>query len=435
MNLMRLSPKLLRGRFARRLTLLSGGTFFGQAILMLSAPLLTRLYTPADFGALAVFSALASMLVVIIALRYEFAIPICHDVDDALAAVAVSMLVVTVLCLLLVVVTAVGGSDLAEQVGLGEYPSLLWLLPPMLWLWGLSLALSGWSIRQGSFRLNAMSSLGQFVAQAFTQLGLGAAGGGAASLVVGFSMGPVTRLAMLWPALSGQDRARMLRLSWSHLSKVARQHWRYPVFSSSSSLLQSASQMLPAVFVAALYGPAAAGLFGLTQRIMGAPVRMLSEAASQVFLSEIGRADGRTLYRLVKRTTLAFLLVGLVGASPLLLAGPGLFALAFGEPWRDGGALVQLLVPIYLARFVVVPVSQTLNVTGHQHLHLTASVLNMLALGLSFGLAATLGFGMNMTMLLYSIGSTLAFLFYLGAIWYTARLAARAPAASAPPLV
>lgn len=425
MNLMSLSPKLFSGRFARRLTLLSGGTFIGQAILTLSAPLLTRLYTPAEFGVLAVFSALASMLVVIIALRYEFAIPVCRDVDDALAAVAVSILVVTLLCLLLIVVVAAGGTALAVQVGLVEHESLLWMLPPMLWLWGISLALSGWSIRQGSFRLNAMSSLGQFVAQACSQLGLGTAGGGAGSLVLGFSMGPVTRLALLWPALGAPDRARMLLLSPSRLSKVAREHWRYPVFSSSSSLLQSASQMLPAVFVAALYGPAAAGLFGLTLRIMGAPVRMLSEAASQVFLSEIGRADGRALYRLVKRTALAFLVVGLLGASPLLLAGPSLFALAFGEPWRDGGTLVQLLVPIYLARFVVVPVSQTLNVTGHQHLHLTASILNMLALGLSFGLAAPLDLPMNTTMLLYSVGSTLAFLFYLGAIWYTARAAAR----------
>ena len=434
MNPIRFSTKLLRGRFARRLTLLSGGTFFGQAILMLSSPVLTRLYAPAEFGALAVFSALASMLVVIIALRYEFAVPVCRDSDDALAVVAVSAIVVTGLCLLLVVAALVAGDALAREVGLAGYEWLIWLLPPMLWVWGLSLPLSGWSIRQGSFRLNALSSLGQFVAQAFSQLGMGAAGGGAGSLVVGFGMGPVARLALLWPALNADDWRRLRGLAWSRIWKMAREHWRYPVFSSSSSLLQSASQMLPAVFVAAMYGPAAAGLFGLTQRIMGAPVRMLSEAASQVFLSEVARAEGKALYRLVLRTALAFLGAGLLGAAPLVLAGPSLFALAFGEPWRDGGRLMQLLVPIYLARFVVVPVSQTLNVTGHQHLHLTASVLNMLALGVSFGLGSMLDLPMNTTILLYSIGSTSAFLFYLGAIWHSARSAARASLPPAPPV-
>lgn len=430
MKLMRLSQKLLRGRFARRLTLLSGGTFLGQAILMLSSPLLTRLYTPTEFGALAVFTALTSMLAGIMALRYEFAVPVCRDTDDALAVVAVGGLVVTLLSLLLALVVLIAGKPFADQIGLEGFEQLIWLLPPLLWLWGLSLPLSGWSIRQGSFRLNAASSLGQFASQAVAQLGLGVAGGGAGALVVGYTMGPVARFALLWPALSRGDRARMRRLSLAHMWKVAREHWRYPVFSSSSSLLQSASQMLPAVFVAALYGPAAAGLFGLTQRIMGAPVRMLGEAASQVFLSEIARVEGPALYRLFTRTALAFLGAGLLGSLPLILAGPSLFALVFGEPWRAGGTLVQLLVPIYLARFVVVPVSQTLNVMGKQHLHLTASILNMLALGGSFGLGAVLDLPMNTTILLYSAGSTVAFLFYLGAVWHSARLAART---AAPP--
>jgi O-antigen/teichoic acid export membrane protein len=430
MNLLRLSPMLLRGRFARRLTLLSGGTFFGQAILMVSSPLLTRLFTPAEFGALAVFTALTSMLIVVMALRYEFAVPVCRDAEDALAVVAVSGIVVTLLSLLVALGVLVGGKPFADQVGLEGFEGLIWLLPPLLWLWGLSLPLSGWSIRQGSFRLNAASNLGQFAAQAMAQLGLGAAGGGAGSLVIGYTLGPVTRLALLWRALNAGDWARLRNLPPARLWAVAREHWRYPVFSSSSSLLQSASQMLPAVLVAALYGPAAAGLFGLTQRIMGAPVRMLSEAASQVFLSEIARAEGAAVYRLFKRTASVFLAAGLVGATPLVLAGPGLFAFAFGEPWREGGTLVQLLVPIYLARFVVVPVSQTLNVMGRQHLHLAASLLNMAALGASFGLGAVLHLPMNATVLLYSMGSTSAFLFYFGAVWHSARLAARA---SVPP--
>lgn len=431
MKPIRFSPKLLQGRFARRLTLLSGGTFLGQAILMLSSPLLTRLYTPSEFGALAVFTALSSMMIVIMSLRYEYAVPVCREVDDALAVLTVSGIVVTILAMLVGVAVFIGGDPFADMLGLQGFESLIWLLPPMLWLWGLSLPLSAWSIRQGSFRLNAASSLGQFAVQAVAQVGLGVAGGGAGGLVLGYAMGPLPRLAALSRALSAADRARLINLPLARIWAAAREHWRYPLFSGSSSLLQSASQMLPAVLIAALYGPVAAGLFGLTQRIMGAPVRMLSEAASQVFLGEIARANGTAIYRLFRRTACVFLAAGLVGATPLILAGPSLFAFAFGEPWREGGTLVQLLVPIYLARFVVVPVSQTLNVMGRQHLHLVASLLNMLALGMSFGLGAVLALPMHSTVLLYSAGSTAAFLFYLGAVWHAAWLAART---SAPPV-
>jgi len=47
---------------ARQVGGLMAGTLIGQLILMLSAPLLTRLYTPADYGVLASYSALVLIL-------------------------------------------------------------------------------------------------------------------------------------------------------------------------------------------------------------------------------------------------------------------------------------------------------------------------------------------------------------------------------------
>jgi O-antigen/teichoic acid export membrane protein len=190
--------------------------------------------------------------------------------------------------------------------------------------------------------------------------------------------------------------------------------------------------MLPAVFIAILYGPAAAGWFGLGQRVTGMPTRMVGEAAAQAFLSEIAQAEGPAVFRLFKRTVLRFLLLGLLGLGPLLLAGPALFAFVFGEPWRETGRIVQLLVPLHLARFVVLPVAQALNVTGRQHLHLLASLLGALALFASFGLGAVLDLSLNGTLLLYSLGSTASFLFYLLCAWRAARAAATTAPAPVP---
>ena len=226
MNPTRFRPTLLRGRFARRLTLLSGGTLLGQAILLLSSPLLTRLYTPAEFGSLAVFTALAGMLSSIMCLRYEFAVPGCRDEEDALAVVALSGLVATLLALVLALCVLVFGEPAADLLGLADVAGLIWLLPPLLWLWGLALALASWSIRQGSFRLNAAGNLAQFATQALTQLGLGALGGGGGALVVGYGLGPVARFAFLTRALRGQDWARLRRLSPARLRALALWHWR-----------------------------------------------------------------------------------------------------------------------------------------------------------------------------------------------------------------
>ena len=82
--------------------------------------------------------------------------------------------------------------------------------------------------------------------------------------------------------------------------------------------------------------------------------------------------------------------VGMVGMTPLLLFGPALFALIFGEPWRMAGAIVQCLIPVQLARFVVIPIAQALNIYGRQDLHLAAAALGLAATAAAFALGAWL---------------------------------------------
>jgi O-antigen/teichoic acid export membrane protein len=425
---------LPQGRFTRRLMMLSGGTVGGQALMVAVSPILTRLFTPEEFGVLAVYIAVAGILGSVMALRYEFAVPISRSEEEAATLVAIGLAATLALDALLVLAMALLNRPLAELLGMAGAAGLFWFLPLLLLLRGANVVLAYWSIRRGTFRLNAVSNFAMLATQALAQLGLGLLhGGGAAALVIGYTLGSVTRCAMLAAGVPRPDRALLRQVRGARMWALAKAHWRYPLLSGPSTLLQGFGQLLPALLVALLYGPAAAGLFGLGHRITGIPVRLLSEAASHVFLGEIARAEGPKLYRLFRRTSLRFLAVGVLGMAPLLVAGPMLFAFVFGEPWRDAGTMVQILVPLHLVRFVVIPVSQTLNVTGHQHLHFTASVLASLALALSFALGAWLDLPLLATILLYSIGSTAAFLFYFGATWYTAwRAAASQPAAVAP---
>jgi O-antigen/teichoic acid export membrane protein len=199
---------------------------------------------------------------------------------------------------------------------------------------------------------------------------------------------------------------------------LARQHWHYPAFSAPSAVLQSSTLLLPAVLLAALYGPAVAGLFGLGQRVMSVPIKLLAQAASQTFLGEAPRlSNDVAVKRLFLRSTGGFALLGFAGMAPVLFFGPWLFALVFGADWRQAGAIAAILVPQNLARFVVTPVSQTLNVYGRQELHLVASAANAAALVFAFGLGWIAGLGPMTLLLVYSIGTSLAYAVYLGLAW------------------
>jgi O-antigen/teichoic acid export membrane protein len=429
---LRLAQRFLpQGRFARRLTILSGGTTLGQGLLILSSPLLTRLFEPEEFGVLAVFSAIAAILCQVTALRYEVALPVLRRDEDAAAMAMAGCLMALLWSCLFALLLVPLEAPLAAHLGIAGFGHVLWLMPPLLLSWGLSLVLAHWSIRRGSFKVNAAGNLALSASQAAGQLALGAIHATAMSLTFGYILGSLVRCAWLLKALPRADWGLFRRVSWTRMTALAREHWHYPVYSGSSALLQSSAQMLPAVFIAILFGPAAAGWFGLGQRVTGMPARMVGEAAGQAFLAEIAHAQEPELHPLFKRTALRLLLLGLLGLGPLLLVGPPLFALIFGEPWRETGMIVQVLIPLHLARFVVTPLTQTLNVTGRQHLHLVASLLGALALLASFALSALLDLTLLATLLLYSLSSSAAFLFYLLCAW---RAVQAAEAASGPTL-
>ncbi len=72
---------------------LASGTAIAQLMLVLATPLLTRLYTPADYGTLAVYSSTLTVLLVLASLRYESAIPLPEDEDVAGSVLALTLLV------------------------------------------------------------------------------------------------------------------------------------------------------------------------------------------------------------------------------------------------------------------------------------------------------------------------------------------------------
>lgn len=411
-------------RFLRRVAVLSSGTIVGQLLLVLAAPLLTRLYTPAEFGAFAVFSALTAILGTVICLRYEQAIPIVAAADVA-AMIGVSIVCTLVLSALLAGVVALAGPALAALMGAPDLAGLLWLLPAAMLLWGLTLPLTMASLRRGAFRANALNKTLQMGSQAAGQLGLGLAGAGVVGLVVGYCVGYVVRLGHFLTLLEPAEWRRLVGVRRRRLGQLARLHRAYPLLATPAALLQASTQMLPTMLVALLYGPAMAGWFGLAQRMLELPVRLLGMTTSQVFLTEIGRSDPAAVHRLFVTTAQRFLLLGLLGMAPLLVLGPWLFALVFGADWRTAGVLVQCLVPAQLARFVVVPVSQVLNVLQRQDLHLLAAALNLLAMVASFAAGWWLALDAITVVLLLSLGSGVAWLVYFLLAWRIARARAQ----------
>jgi O-antigen/teichoic acid export membrane protein len=428
-RLLRLLP---RGRFVRRIAWLSGGTLLGQLILLAAMPLLTRLFTPEEFGLFGVLSAINGIFGLVMAGRYEFAIPLAAKDDEAAAVVVLAGLITLFLTLLSLILVWTLGDALAQLTGLPALVPLLWLVPLILLATGLGQPFEYWSIRRGTLRLNGLSRVVTSGAQAGSQAALGVAGAGAFGLTLGYGLGYLARVMLFLVTLPAADRAAMAAARLPQIRQLAWTLRFYPTYSTGSSLLKSTTQFLPTILLAALYGPAVAGAFNLAQRILTVPVRLLGMSTSQAFLAEAAQRSAAGVMRLFVRTVPRFLAVGFIGMAPLLLAGPALFALIFGEPWRDAGGFAQALVAVQLARFVAMPVSQSFNVFGRQDLEFHTSLLNGLALVVSFCLITWLKPPAYTAVLLYSLATAMSYVVMLSLAWRTTRHAATSAATAAP---
>lgn len=130
-----------------------------------------------------------------------------------------------------------------------------------------------------------------------------------------------------------------------------------------------AGQQLPWLVIAASQGVLVAGLVGLSVRVLATPVGVLAEAVAQSFaglFAESLRAADRDLLPLVVRTSGRLLVPASCAAVVVVVAGPELFALVFGESWRAAGEFARVLVVVHALQLVTSPVSQVLPLLERQ---------------------------------------------------------------------
>ncbi len=137
---------------------LASGTSVAQLLVIAASPILTRLYSPEDFGALAAFTAVSGILIIVAAGRYDMAIMLPDEDDEAIrvAGVGIALSIGTASLTLLgsaITLVVTGGAGVA---GWGWWTLLL---PPTVLMGGWSAVFVAYAIRTGGFGTVATMSV------------------------------------------------------------------------------------------------------------------------------------------------------------------------------------------------------------------------------------------------------------------------------------
>ncbi len=409
--LQRFKPK---SAFARGVGVLVGGTAGAQALMVLAAPVLTRLYSPEDFGLLAVFTAILALLAVIAAGRYELAIPLPESDQDAANITVLGFVLVLLTSLLTFAVFLLWPQAIADALNAPTLAPYLWLIPFGVLFAGTYEVFSKWAVRRKQFPTIARTR----IVQALGTLGvqLGAYKLGVAALLGGHAAGQGLGASGL--ALSAFKRPEFRECSLAGLRQQASRYRKFPLYSTWTALFNTASLQLAPIMFVAIYGAAVAGLYALTLRILSMPGSLIGNAVGSVFLSSApaARRDG-TLKDLVEKLHARLAMAGALPLMVLLFFGPDLFELVFGAEWRKAGVYAQWMAPWIYLQFQWSPLSMLASVLELQS---QALVAQLLTFGLRFGsllLCATMGYVADLGIFIFATVSAITYLTRM--LWFT----------------
>jgi len=368
--------------------MLAAGAGLAQVLSVAAAPLLSRLYTPADFGLLAWFSSTAAIVATLVTGRYETAVLPPKKDSEAAKVVQLALLCAAGGVVIIATITSVAPDILYDKLKLGALAA--WL--PLGAVYGGLIAtfavLSAWHNRRGAYRLLSISRVGQSGLAIALAIILGFTGIASGQVWSNLLAAAVIVMVLAWREPYAYSSAPL-----SDLIGVAYRHAAAPKYLLPSALLGTATQQLPVYLIAAWFSTPLAGQFSIAWQILVLPIRLVGDAVSPVFFQRFAQAwpDYRSCRRLLYFTWATLAGIGALPTIIIMIWGPELFSFVFGRPWYDAGSMATLLAPLAYVTFISSPTSTNAVVMGLQKLCLYIDVVLALWRCVAFMIASQFG--------------------------------------------
>ncbi len=392
------------------------GTAAAQFITLASYPLLGRLYTPEDFGVLAIFTTASVILGAIACVRYDIAIPIARHS----ARFAVYWLCV-MLSLVVGAVAAFGAIGYDYWVGTGVSFAMTLLLGLSVFLTGFCTASTLLLLRHDRYRAASNSIVVRTGGAAAVQILLAFVWGGGTGLVAGYCSGLLLQALILVMVMRRTTIWRRPRIV--HIAAVSRRFAHQAAVDVPSILLAVVSTNILNAFLLVLYDARTVGMYSLANRMVFVPFQTFNDALSRVFFQKAARAKERSgsfwlemkLNLVISGALSVFVLFAIV-----LFARP-FIPIFLGDMWRPSADILIVLAPMLAMSSLVNSVGTAVFILRRPQWRLAHNIAMVAAHGLVFAAAWAFDFELHLYLILISTILSFELAIYLALLTIAAR--------------
>lgn len=390
----------IRSNFKTMLT----GTILSQLIPIAFTPILTRLFTPDDFG---IFAFYLSIVVIICAFnsgKYEQSIPLVSSDEQADNLFVGTLLIISSVTVILYIVTYF--IWLQEITELNKIGNMIWLLPLSAALLSIYQALTYWHNRKSNFKkisknLTFQSGINVIVSLIFGFLG------SKSGLIYGDFFAKLFSSFNLF--------GKFEKIDWNLIKSSYIKYIDSPKYLVPATLLNAVSKQLPIIVFGLLFLPKLIGFLLVAQRVFQSPIGIVSTSLSQVILNRMSNEfkENKNCKSTYNKAFLFLSLLPIPAAVIIYLFIDKLVILFFGAAWAELGLLIKILFPFYYIYFISGTLNIVLIAAGKKRVNLLMQVIYFISTILLILLCYVYKLDAIQAVTVYSITSSISFLIAL----------------------
>lgn len=371
------------------------GTTIAQAIPIAISPILTRIYTPEDFGALALYLGIASLISVISTGKYELAIILPRREKLAINVMMLTIILSFIISIITFILIFLFSSIIIDFFG-ASIANKLYFIPITVFLTGIYQSFIFWMNRNKQYKSLSKNKIFQSSITATSNLGMGLNGFGINGLIFSGILGQFSAILLLFKGIWRKDHHKIRYVSKNKIKYAFIKYRNFLFYSMPMGFLNTLSFNIMNYVLPLLFNTLTLGFYYLSQRILNTPLEVISSSFSSVFYQELTQSSNKL--KLLLKSYLINLLIGLIITLPFMLYGEIIFAFIFGSKWIKAGEIAGVIAPLLIFSFATGSISQVFSYLQKNEILLYWQIFYILIL---FGLIFY--FKSNFYTLLYSI--------------------------------
>lgn len=364
--------KMLSNEFNRNVFTLLTGTVIAQVIPIVISPILTRLYSPDDFGIFALYMSVTTILSVMATGRYELAIILPEKDEEAFNIAILAVIISIIFSFVLLLIVILFNQPIAMLLGSEQFSSWLYFVPLTILLTALFQSLNYWSNRKKKYKSIAKSKMSQAFGAGAINLSMGIPKIGVIGLIFGNIISQIIGSSILLKTNISDIRKYKSKILYEDIKATAYNYRDFPKFLVFSHTLNTASLQLSNVLLSVFYSATSVGYFSLALRTLRLPITIIASSIGDVFRQQAAEEFVKkgNCKRLYINTLIKLVSISIIPFLILYFSTPWLFSFVFGDNWRVAGIYARVMLIMVFLQFITSPLSSMFLVAEKQRLDL-----------------------------------------------------------------